>query len=75
MAKAPTLAAAPAEEVIAPAPAAPASDGKVEVETTGDFMLIDITTGAEIEAFGPTRVTNSAFVQTAIADGKLKLVS
>lgn len=44
----------------------------IVVETTGNFMLQDITNGAAIEAEGTTEVYRSAFVDQQIELGRLK---
>lgn len=55
-----------------PAPEAE-TDGMIAVTTTGDFMLVDITTGASISHVGVTRVPDSAFIQQKIRSGELEL--
>lgn len=47
---------------------------KIVVETTGDFMLQDITNGAPIEAEGSTEVEKTGFVESQIELGRLKEV-
>lgn len=54
------------------APAVPA--GFVKVQTTGPFMLVDITTGAHIEADDATVVPDSSFIRERIELKQLKLV-
>lgn len=41
------------------------------VETSGDFMLLDVLGGQEIAASGETLVKETRFVQTALEDGRL----
>lgn len=48
---------------------------KITVETTGDFMLQDITNGAVIEAEGATEVEKTSFIDVHIERGHLKEVS
>lgn len=48
---------------------------KIKVETTGDFMLLDITNGQVIEAFGATEVEETSFVQNELERGRLKKTS
>lgn len=45
---------------------------KIKVETTGDFMLLDLTNGQTIEANRETEVEHTAFVDQQIARGRLK---
>lgn len=45
---------------------------KIEVETTGEFMLVDPTNGAEIEAGVLTTVEQTSFIEQKIADGQLR---
>ena len=47
---------------------------KIVVETTGNFMLQDITNGAAIEAEGSTEVEKTGFVEAQIELGRLKEV-
>lgn len=68
-----------AEEAAAEAPADEApkalvadDDGNIEVATTGDFMLLDPISGAEIEADGTSTVTLTSFVQQRYELGQLK---
>ena len=44
---------------------------KVKVSTTGNFMLLDPTTGEVIESYGATEVTRSAWVEAQLESGKL----
>lgn len=44
---------------------------KLIVETTGDFMLLDVLGGQEIAEDGPTEVNKTHFVELALADGRL----
>ncbi len=44
---------------------------KIKVSTTGDFMMQDPTTGEEIQAYGESEVTRSAWVEQQIVEGKL----
>lgn len=48
---------------------------KITVETTGQFMLQDVTNGAVIEAEGATEVEKTGFVTAQIERGTLKEVS
>jgi hypothetical protein len=50
-------------------------EGHVNVETTGGFGLIDITTGAEVAHDGPSIVPDSPFIRDRLELGQLKLVS
>lgn len=53
--------------------AEPKNKGKqIEVETTGDFMLFDPFSLEIVEANGTSKVTETKFIQSAIADGRLK---
>jgi len=58
-------------------PTAPATtkvpEGFVEVETTGEFMLLDITTGAEINPGQVVAVPDSSFIRDRIEMGQLRL--
>lgn len=45
---------------------------KITVETTGEFMMQDPTTGEEVEAYGTSQVTRSAWIEQQIENGKLK---
>ena len=45
---------------------------KITVETTGDFILQDITNGAVIEANGATEVERTGFIDAQIEKGTLK---
>ena len=45
---------------------------KIVVETTGNFILQDITNGAVIEAEGATEVEKTGFVDAQIEKGTLK---
>ncbi len=45
---------------------------KITVETTGNFMLQDLTNGAVIEAEGATEVEKTGFVDAQIERGTLK---
>lgn len=47
-------------------------DGNVEVKTTGDFMLVDPISGAQIEATGATAVKLTSFIQQRYELGQLK---
>lgn len=47
---------------------------KITVETTGDFGLQEPQTLEMVSAFSPSTVTNTTFIQKAIAEGKLKEV-
>jgi hypothetical protein len=44
------------------------------VETTGDFMLQDVTMGQDIQPHRPTVVKNSAFVQQRIASDHIRVL-
>jgi dihydroorotase-like cyclic amidohydrolase len=46
---------------------------KIEVETTGDFLILDPTTRDVVEAQGFSEVTNSPFIQSRIDSGDLKV--
>jgi hypothetical protein len=48
---------------------------KILVETTGDFMLMDGTTGCDIEAHRPTVVTQSGFTHVRIAISQLRVLA
>jgi hypothetical protein len=48
---------------------------KITVETTADFMLLDIFGGQSIEAAGPTTVDHTDFVINAIENGQLKVIT
>jgi dihydroorotase-like cyclic amidohydrolase len=48
---------------------------KIEVETTGDFLILDPTTRDVVEAQGFSEVTNSPFIQSRIDSGDLKVKS
>lgn len=79
MAKAPTPAelepeAAPAPEAAPEATPETNEDGLVLVETTGEFMLVDPISGAEIEAEGSTAVKMTSFIQYRLELGQLKVV-
>lgn len=45
---------------------------KISVETTGDFIIQDITNGQVVEAEGSTEVERTAFIDAQIDAGKLK---
>jgi hypothetical protein len=45
---------------------------RMTVETTGNFMLQDITNGAVIEAEGATEVEKTGFITSQIEKGTLK---
>lgn len=78
MAKAETKVAeekAPAEAQAVEEKAPVLEKGKlVKVETTGQFMLYDVVTGAQIEAEGVSEVPYSPFIEQQIDIGQLKLV-
>lgn len=46
----------------------------ITVETTGSFMLLDLSTGSEIAAEGPSTVPVSEFVRDRIELGQLREV-
>lgn len=46
----------------------------MKVETTGDFMLLDINGGQEIASEGVTEVKETGFVVWALDEGLLKEV-
>lgn len=47
----------------------------VRVETTGEFMLYDVVTGAVIEHAGVSEVPYSPFIEQQIDIGQLKLAN
>ena len=47
---------------------------KYLVETSGDFMLLDLSMGAEIPEYRPSIVVPTNFVQGAAARGQLKIL-
>jgi len=47
------------------------AEDKIEVSTTGDFMMQDPTSGDEVQAYGTSTVTRTAWVEQQIAAGKL----
>lgn len=47
---------------------------KITIETTGEFMLVDVLGGQEITPGKTHKVNPTAFVRAAIADGRLKEV-
>lgn len=49
-------------------------EGFIKVETTGEFMLMDPSTGYEIDYDGPSIVPHSVFVTDRIELGQLKKV-
>jgi hypothetical protein len=51
----------------------PSVGEKIEVETTGDFMLQDPYSLDTIEATGTSKVTKTAFTDAKLASGQLKL--
>lgn len=75
------------EPVVEPAPAPPAepeeeeddavdpNEGKIEVITTGPFMLIDPTTREEVEPEVPCWITDTDFIRRRITAGALELLS
>jgi hypothetical protein len=44
------------------------------VETTGDFMLSDVSMAQEVQPDRPTVVSDSVFIQQRIASGQLKVL-
>jgi hypothetical protein len=48
---------------------------KVLVETKGNFMLMDVITGAEIEAHRPCVVVRSSFIAARSAIGQIKVLA
>lgn len=47
---------------------------KYLVKTSGDFMLLDLSVGAEIPEYRPSIVVPTNFVQGAAARGQLKIL-
>lgn len=64
----------PEQEITSPAPAPVVPAGHVKVRTTGSFLLLDVTTGAEIKHTGTSTVPDSVFIQERIASGDLEVV-
>jgi hypothetical protein len=45
---------------------------KISVETTGNFMLLDPTSGDIIEAYGHSNVEQTSWIENQILIGRLK---
>jgi len=58
----------------APSGAGPNKVLDMLVETTGDFMLLDLMGGQEIAAFEPTEVRETEYVNWALGEGLLRAV-